>query len=491
MSSQVIDLTNIGPIEHFTFQVPEGGGVTVLKGRNGAGKTRALDAVQALTSGRGKVTHRDGAVRGEVDGFGAVLKVARKQTTSGELEVVSLEGRFHIGTLVDPGLVSDDAADAARIKALVQVAGGKGADSALFYDLLGGQENFDFYVSTSATETDDIVTMAARIKRDLEKHARQMEDHAKREVAAAEAARALAGDVDLSLPSDAAALQAELEFAAGEYQRLKTEAAAITQRLTAADTARQQVAAAEASQVGPTLEQAMQAEESARQAAADAHADVQNFEVLLDRARQAAGLADMQYRNATDVVRSAAERDQTLHSWRAAIEAAADVQPIAPELLQQAADDVTAAREALERAAVVRESVKHLSAVEQHMSAAAAHRQKADWLRDAGKATDEVLSDLVGRLGVALRVSGGRLVTDHAKRGETFYSELSMGERTKMALTIATDAVGPNGVIVIAQEFWEGLDPDNRRMVAEHMREAGVVGITAEADHGELRAEVA
>jgi hypothetical protein len=28
-------------------------------------------------------------------------------------------------------------------------------------------------------------------------------------------------------------------------------------------------------------------------------------------------------------------------------------------------------------------------------------------------------------------------------------------------------------------------------MVAEHMREAGVVGITAEADHGELRAEVA
>jgi hypothetical protein len=188
---------------------------------------------------------------------------------------------------------------------------------------------------------------------------------------------------------------------------------------------------------------------------------------------------------------SAVERDQTLASWRAAIEAAADVEPIAPELLQQAADDVTAAREALERAAVVRESIKHLSEVEQHMRAAAEHRQKADWLRDAGKATDDVLSDLVGRLGVALRVSGGRLVTDHPVRGETFYSELSMGERTKMALTIATDAVGPNGVIVVAQEFWEGLDPDNRRMVAEHMLEAGVVGITAEAALGELRAEVA
>jgi hypothetical protein len=207
-------------------------------------------------------------VRGEVDAFGAVLKVASKQSRGGELEVVSLEGRFHIGTLVDPGLVSDDAADAERIKALVQVAGGKGADSALFYDLLGGQSDFDHYVSTSATDTDDVVTMAARIKRDLEKHARQAEDHAKREVAAAEASRALAGDVDLTVPTDAATLQAELEFAAGEYQRLKTESASITQRLAAAETARRQVAAAEASQVGLTLEQATLAEETTRAAAA-------------------------------------------------------------------------------------------------------------------------------------------------------------------------------------------------------------------------------
>lgn len=486
-----VELTNIGPIEHFNFQVPDGGGVTVLKGRNGAGKTRALEAVQALTSGRGKVTHRDGSLRGEVDGFGATLKVARRQTHAGELEVVSLEGRFHVGTLVDPGLVSDDAADAARIKALVQVAGGKGADPALFYDLVGGQTQFEHYVSPSATDTDDVVTMAARIKRDLEKHARLATDAAEREVAAAEAARAVAGDVDLTANCDAAELQADLEFAAGEYQRLKTEAAAIVQRLNAAEVARGQVAAAEASQVGLTLTQASQAEESTRIVSEAAQADVRNLEVLLAKARQVAEVASMQHRSAGELLQSAIERDQTLTSWRETIEAAADVQPIAPELLEQAAADVTAAREALERAALIRQAKEKQTLADEHMKRAAEQRQIADELRDAGKATDEVLSDVVGKLGVALRVSGGRLVTTHPVRGETYYSELSMGERTKIALTIATDAVGPNGVIVIAQEFWEGLDPDNRRMVADHMREAGVVGITAEADHGELRAEVA
>jgi TRAP-type C4-dicarboxylate transport system substrate-binding protein len=90
-----------------------------------------------------------------------------------------------------------------------------------------------------------------------------------------------------------------------------------------------------------------------------------------------------------------------------------------------------------------------------------------------------------------LRVSSGRLVTNHAIRGETFYSELSHGERAKMALSIATEAVGPDGLIVARQKFWEGLDPANRQIVHEAMREAGVYGLTAEADLGELRAEVA
>src|SRR3954463_12804904 len=97
--TSTIELIDIGPIERFAFKPTHG--MNVLKAKNGAGKTCALEAISALTSGRrGKVSHRDGAVRGEVDAFGAVLKVASKQSRGGELEVVSLEGRFHIGTLV-------------------------------------------------------------------------------------------------------------------------------------------------------------------------------------------------------------------------------------------------------------------------------------------------------------------------------------------------------------------------------------------------------
>jgi len=53
-----VEIQNVGPIEHLTLPVPEGGGIVVLRGRNGTGKTLSLDAIDRLTSGRGDVSVR-------------------------------------------------------------------------------------------------------------------------------------------------------------------------------------------------------------------------------------------------------------------------------------------------------------------------------------------------------------------------------------------------------------------------------------------------
>ena len=123
---------NIGPVFELALPVPEQGGLVILRGANGVGKTKTLEAVQALVTGRGSLAARDGQVRGEVVGWGARLSVARSTRRTGELAVTSLEGRMDITELVDPGIRELMAADARRIKALIGLSGVK-ADPAAYH----------------------------------------------------------------------------------------------------------------------------------------------------------------------------------------------------------------------------------------------------------------------------------------------------------------------------------------------------------------------
>jgi hypothetical protein len=161
---------------------------------------------------------------------------------------------------------------------------------------------------------------------------------------------------------------------------------------------------------------------------------------------------------------------------------------IPPEAaLDAAASAVTAARQAVETGSEVRRARAKLDEAKGHLAKAKQLRADAQKLRDAAKLTDEVLSEAVAC--AVLRVDGGRLVTT-TKRGATYYGDLSQGERWKIALDIASDRVGVGGLIVVEQPAWESLDPQNRRLIAEHAKSRRVVILTAEADDGELRSEV-
>jgi hypothetical protein len=100
------------------------------------------------------------------------------------------------------------------------------------------------------------------------------------------------------------------------------------------------------------------------------------------------------------------------------------------------------------------------------------YADEAKELREKARQTDEVLSEIVAEIPACpLRVIDGRLVTN-TKRGATFYSDLSAGERWRIALDIAIQAVGTGGLLVIPQEAWEGLDPYANRAAIDAQAKA-------------------
>lgn len=239
--------------------------------------------------------------------------------------------------------------------------------------------------------------------------------------------------------------------------------------------------------------------DAAKAAADEARKRVEKIEAELTAAKLALtaaedswGLAGATVATARQGVEAVKRNAEAYAGWQAAIDAAANVVEPAAEQLAAAAARVNTARQAIERAAIVREARKKLADADTHTEECKNHRKAANTLRQAAKATDDVLSNAVASEN--LFVEGGRLVT-HCDRGTVPYGERSQGTRWTIALDEAVRCIrelGAEGraVIVACQEAWESLDPDNRQRVWQHCRERGVTLYTAEAARGPLRAEV-
>ena len=478
-----VRLTNTGPIEHAEFPFLRDGGIVVLRGKQGAGKSIALNALDTAATGKGKIPVKDGELRATVEAFGVTVTVGKSSRRSGEPEVVSLEGRLSIAHLVDPQIASPDAADARRIKALIQLANVKPSPE-LFYGLVGDREEFEKLVSAATIGSDDLVVMAERVKRDLEAKAREQESQAEHAEGRARGAREAAGGADVSQPSDGDALQAALEAAIREESSLKAKAEAAQKSAMAAKLAQDQLDDAEAEYVGLPLVDAVGEESLTKLAAEEAEQCVRDAEDSLRKAKEAFERARTQHAAAIAARKNAEQHEALVKQWREQIAASIPAAPT-PEQLAAAADWVAAARQAVESGALIRRAKQHLAEAQNQAEAAARHRKRADKLRDAAKGTDEVLSGVVAKTGSPLRVEAGRLVLETARGKKTLFADLSDGERWKLALDIAIDAVGDKGFLTIPQWAWGELQPANKRAIAQHLRERGVMAYTAEAADGD------
>lgn len=479
-----ITLSNVGPVSHASIPYLREGGVVVLRGPQGVGKSITLEALNAAATGKGRVPVKDGEIRGEVNAFGVTMTIGRSTRRSGEPEVVSLEGKLSAADLVDPGIASPDAADSKRIKALIQLANVK-PSSELFHKLInGGREEFEKLVTPATLASDDLVVMSERIKRDLEAKARTEEDQAEHAEGRARGAREAAAGADLASEDDSSVLQAALEGAIREESKLKSEAEASRKATMAAKLAKDQLEDAEARYDGVSLTDAERAEEVAKGNEGDAAALVREIEEKLTNARAAHEKRRNEYAAAIASRKNAEQHEATIKQWREQIAASIPASPSTEQLID-AADRVARARKAVEQGALVRKAKEHLAEDVKQRDAAQAHRKKAMQLREAAKGTDEVLSEVVAKTGTPLRVEAGRLVLTTARGKKTLFAELSDGERWKLALDIAIDAVGDRGFLTIPQWAWGELQPKNRKAIAEHLRERGVLAYTAEAADGD------
>lgn len=480
-----LTVTDLGPIDQLDIPLPDEGGVVVLRGANGSGKSTAIRGVSKMLGGRvNDLSVRDGAKRATVELDDALLSVTKsRSTTRGELEVTGIESRLDVAALVDPGIIDDEKADAKRIKALVGLTGAK-ADRTLFYELAGGE---GAYAALSIDDdTDDVLLLAARVKRAIESEARKTENRATEFRSQAKTIAAAVADIDVEQPSDAAALEESLVDARTNLATLLKDQEAYQEHAKRTAEAR-----AKLSELGDppsilSLHQLAIDRDEASQAAA---AKVKQLESELAKAREyqnrIAEEADAAWRE-YNTAKSNSERFEQLKSLVDA------VAPLCPteQTLNAARLQVEQARAASENGALVRRAISERERAEADKQRAAAESKLAGQLRDQASAVDDVLSSLIPE-GCALRIEAGRLVTATDRSQSELYSDLSHGERWKIAIDLAADQLDASGLLTIPQEAWEGLSETNRKLVADHCRERGVTALTAAVADSQLTAEVA
>ena len=489
MTKQII-VENDGPVKRLTFSAPEEGGVVELLGYHGVGKSHVLNALQQTISHGKNVPARDGTSAAEVEVFGVTARFGRRSTYSGELTCEVLEGKFNLGDLIDPGLQNPQAADSRRIKALIQLATGEEvAKPELFYELLpGGKEEFELEVSLRAQSETDVVNMAAQVKRDLEAAARRDAELAEKARLSYEANKAAVADIDLTAIDDEQVLAAEHEKAVKSLGSLVAEANSINQAKRKAGEAQEKLNSLEKA---GSVSDAISSLKSVSDYLETLMSERRKLEQRLHELAIEINAQETLVSNAGKALKSAELHEELAVAWQADIDEAARLEPITDEQLAEAQAAVDKSRHAIETGALVRRAKLQLTQATENKNIAKELKKKSEQLRSAAQATDTVLSKIVQQLDCPLRVSRGRLVTD-TDRGEEVFDDLSDGERVKLAIPIAVNAVkrqDRNGLLVISQRHWQDLSPDTRRLIAELVEGTGVVIVTARAtDDQELYA---
>lgn len=467
----MIRISNIGPIANAAIQIPEDGGVVVLRGRNGSGKSIALEAVNAAVSGKGKPPLKDLAKQGSVSAAGVNLTVGRAVRRSGELEVSTLEGRLSVADLVDPGIADPIRADATRIKALVGLSGAT-IDPG---DLHGFPENL-----LDGIDLDEPVAAMAELRKRLNIGASEYEKLAAKDEAAAKALLESLEELDgAAIDPDKA--QERVTQALRAIDRLEG------QIKLAVDASARNKAARDRLAMIPSVDVDAAQRDAAR--LEDITAEKKALALKLKSEYEAA-LADYK----TSVVDKDAATAAALAAFdQAQLRAELERQISESEIAKPSYEEIEAANSELAAAKAEQTKAAQQQAMNQQriksdelFSSSQDHAQEAIELRRKAKQTDEVLSEIVSTLaGCPLTVIEGRLSTQ-TKRGPTFYADLSMGERWRIALEIAIAAVGEGGLLVIPQEAWEGLDPQNRDAIAKQAKASRVVILTAECSDSDL-----
>ena len=480
--SESIHISNCGPVVN--LEIPVQPGATILRGCSDIGKSETLKAISRLAGGKEEVSCRNGAAKGTVEGFGVKLGLSKTVRRTGTLEALAIEDGFGLGTLIDgDNLSTPEAADRARIKALLRISGAK-ADPTKFYAITpGGKETFEKHVSAKALETDDPVDMARKIKSEMEAAARKLETDAATEEGKATANRNAGDGLNLKAESDAATLQRVHTESVQRHASLKTSWDAYWNAQDAASEARKKLA--EATGSGKTLEQYREAHKAAVDVLTNASRIAGEIQIQLDKANAEVGRAVQGCNAAREASEQAERYAKATEGWQKTIDSAAGGEQPNEDDLLAAETAVETARNALEEGVKIRTAKEKIAQATEHLKRAGKLREEAFSLREAAKETDSVLSAMVASPN--LKVSAGRLITTVEGRGEVLFHERSDGTRTKIACMeklhrirqINSDQLA---IIPIGQRQFGDLSPQARKDIIQWAYENNACILSAVVD---------
>jgi hypothetical protein len=334
-------------------------------------------------------------------------------------------------------------------------------------------------------DTTDPVVLAGRVKRSLGSEARKREKISDTELGKATAAREAVGNTDTTQPSDETELRANHTKAVEHFSALCEKRRAFEDQARARDVAKQKLDLAASGYNGPTPDEAAATIERTK-------IDLNNAIDLADQAEKAAQVARQNlaeakaaHNTATASLKSSEDHFRNLESWRETLGTVLSDGPT-DEQIAIAKAQVDQESAAIEIGVRIRDAKRQMEVANEHEKAAREQRMAAEALRGAAKSTDEVLSRLIPA--GPLRVEGGRLVCATDRSNSELYSDLSDGERWRIAIDIAADQLPPHGLLVIPQPAYEGLTESSRQAIHAHARERRVVILTAEAVDGPLTA---
>jgi hypothetical protein len=486
MDARTIEVNDVAGVPHVTI-IPKPG-VSLICGPNDSGKSLLVEGLKVWAGGRSdaELTCSDGTLSGSIEGLGRTVRFKRSARASGDLEARTLEDRFSIADLVDPKLKNPEAADRARIKALLQLTG-VGADAKRFRSLFPDGESFNAACTADVIKCDDAVEMAAKLRRNIQEHARSQENAAEKADGLALGCKPPDG-LDMSIETNDDILQAALEDALAEQGNL------LGQKNTASSVRASAASALEKTThaTPPDVRKAEIVRTEAQVALNGAQDEVDRLEKELASARSELQTAKSAFAEADHALSQEKAHAETWASWEEAIKSAKNVACPSEEAIAAAQAKVQQCRKNIGDAAVVRAAQQKMLDAETHRKTARECRKKAEQLREAAKGTDEILSRMVASDNV--KVKDGRLVTQHPERGEVYFSVRSTGTRWMMALDEAVKRVVQLDsdnipIVLVPQECWGELDPTNRRAIHLHAIERGVMVIGIEATDGEIRAE--
>lgn len=488
--TKTIEVSNLGPVKSLIIPLPTAG-VIELRGSNGSGKSTVLAGVSKMLGGRQPgLSARDGTARGTVELGDCKLSVTKSRTsTVGELEITGIEGRLDVAALVDPGVADPAAADAKRLKALVSLSG-VAAEPAAFHAICGGPEAF---AAMGIEPTDDVLLLAARVKRALEAEARRLEKLSDTYRSSADTLKASIGDVDIDAPCDEGALAdayanaREVVTAMGRHDAHAAESRAI------AESAAKQLAAL-ASVVDDVDELKARANVNCMLVESHRQQRQKNLEHIaeLQRANGDIEASIAQCEKAAAEIAAAIERAIEATMIRATLEASAKAAvptPHTSEDIAAAEARIVETREAMQQGAIIRRAREQKAQADAEAARARDVAKHAVKVREKAAETDAVLSGMIPA-DCPLRYVDGRLVIATDRSPIEPFGELSFGERVKIGFDVAAGVVGKGGLITLPQEFWSELDSDNKALVNATAVEKGLVVLTASAVPGDITAEI-